>query len=215
MQKNILAVAAFSAALAVILGAIGAHALKESLPPHSLESFNTAVRYQAWHSIALLFLALASQKLKGITTVAWLWGLGILLMAPLTLVTLGKLDEVAEVTLGPAPKRLWQPPADDENDAERRFPKVSIQIPAYRENPDMLIETLNSTAALDYPNFEVVVIVNNTAEESLWKPVEAHCAKSWPTPNAPMIDGIDTLTMVDDNTMVIEPNMPQAVTHQR
>ena len=45
--------------------------------------------------------------------------------------------------------------------------------------------------------------------------VEAHCAKSCPTPNAPMTDGIDTLTMVDDNTMVIDPNMPQAVTHQR
>ncbi len=111
------------------------------------------------------------------------WSLGILLMAPLTLVTLGKLDEVAEVTLGPAPKRLWQAPTDTaenaetERDAERRFPKVSIQIPAYRENPEMLIETLNSAAALDYPNFEVVVIVNNTAEEALWKPVEAHCKK--------------------------------------
>ena len=45
--------------------------------------------------------------------------------------------------------------------------------------------------------------------------VEAHCARSWPTPKAPMIDGMDTLTMVDDSTIVIEPSMPQAVTHQR
>ena len=47
------------------------------------------------------------------------------------------------------------------------------------------------------------------------KAVEAHCAKSWPTPNAPMIDGIDTLTMVDDRTIVIDPIIPQAVTNHR
>jgi len=102
------------------------------------------------------------------------WGLGMVLMLPLTLVTLGKLDEVAEVTLGPRPKRLWR--AEDAP-ADAPLPKVSIQIPAYRENPDMLIETLNSCAALDYPDFEVLVIINNTADESLWRPVQAHCVK--------------------------------------
>ncbi|MEP4914634.1 MAG: glycosyltransferase family 2 protein [Alphaproteobacteria bacterium] len=105
------------------------------------------------------------------------WGLGMVLMLPLTLVTLGKLDEVAEVTLGPRPKRLWRA-EDAPTDAS--LPKVSIQIPAYRENPDMLIETLNSCAALDYPDFEVVVIINNTADESLWRPVQAHCVKLGP-----------------------------------
>ena len=102
------------------------------------------------------------------------WGLGMVLMLPLTLVTLGKLDEVAEVTLGPRPKRLWR--AEDAP-ADAPLPKVSIQIPAYRENPDMLIETLNSCAALDYPDFEVLVIINNTADETLWRPVQAHCVK--------------------------------------
>lgn len=105
------------------------------------------------------------------------WGLGMVLMLPLTLVTLGKLDEVAEVTLGPRPKRLWR--AEDAP-ADAPLPKVSIQIPAYRENPDMLIETLNSCARLDYPDFEVVVIINNTADESLWRPVQAHCMKLGP-----------------------------------
>ena len=47
------------------------------------------------------------------------------------------------------------------------------------------------------------------------KAVEAHCAKSWPMPKAPMIDGIETLTMVDDSTIVIDASMPQAVAHQR
>src|SRR6185437_10104921 len=55
------------------------------------------------------------------------------------------------------------------------LPKVSIHIPAYREPPEMLKQTLDSVAALDYPNFECVVIINNTPDPALWQPIEAHC----------------------------------------
>ncbi|HKD54610.1 MAG TPA: glycosyltransferase [Steroidobacteraceae bacterium] len=55
-------------------------------------------------------------------------------------------------------------------------PKVSIHVPAYNEPPAMVIETLNALARLDYPDFEVLVIDNNTPDESVWRPVEAHCA---------------------------------------
>jgi exo-beta-1,3-glucanase (GH17 family)/cellulose synthase/poly-beta-1,6-N-acetylglucosamine synthase-like glycosyltransferase len=58
-----------------------------------------------------------------------------------------------------------------------RCPKVSIHVPTYEEPPAMLIETLNSLAALDYSNYEVLVIDNNTRSEALWRPVEAHCAR--------------------------------------
>jgi glycosyltransferase involved in cell wall biosynthesis len=44
----------------------------------------------------------------------------------------------------------------------------------------MLIETLDALARLDYPDFEVLVIDNNTREESVWRPVEAHCAQLGP-----------------------------------
>src|SRR5580704_10954766 len=54
-------------------------------------------------------------------------------------------------------------------------PKVSVHVPAYNEPPDMLIETLNALARLDYPNYEVIVIDNNTRDEAIWRPVEAHC----------------------------------------
>lgn len=56
-----------------------------------------------------------------------------------------------------------------------KLPMVSIHVPAYNEPPDMLIETLNALAKLDYPRFEVIVIDNNTKDESVWKPVEQHC----------------------------------------
>ncbi|MBS0367400.1 MAG: glycosyltransferase [Proteobacteria bacterium] len=55
-------------------------------------------------------------------------------------------------------------------------PKVSIHVPAYNEPPDMLIETLDALARLDYPDYEVLVIDNNTRDEQVWRPVQAHCA---------------------------------------
>lgn len=55
-------------------------------------------------------------------------------------------------------------------------PKVSIHVPIHREPPDMVIKTLNALAKLDYWNFEVLVIDNNTDDEDLWRPVERHCA---------------------------------------
>ncbi len=56
-------------------------------------------------------------------------------------------------------------------------PKVSIHVPAYNEPPDMVIETLDALARLDYSNFEVLVIDNNTRDAAVWHPVEAHCAQ--------------------------------------
>jgi exo-beta-1,3-glucanase (GH17 family)/cellulose synthase/poly-beta-1,6-N-acetylglucosamine synthase-like glycosyltransferase len=59
-------------------------------------------------------------------------------------------------------------------------PKVSIHVPAYNEPAAMLIETLDALARLDYPDFEVLVIDNNTRDEQVWRPVEAHCARLGP-----------------------------------
>ncbi len=58
-----------------------------------------------------------------------------------------------------------------------RTPKVSIHVPAYNEPADMMIETLNALAKLDYPDFEVLVIDNNTRDEAVWRPVQSHCEK--------------------------------------
>src|SRR6202048_3355781 len=55
------------------------------------------------------------------------------------------------------------------------FPKVSIHVPAYFEPPDMLKQTLDAVARLDYPNFECVVIINNTPDPEFWQPIQDHC----------------------------------------
>ncbi len=59
--------------------------------------------------------------------------------------------------------------------ADDQLPFVSVHVPAYSEPPEMMIETLNALAQMDYPNFEVIVIDNNTKDPALWQPVEAHC----------------------------------------
>jgi cellulose synthase/poly-beta-1,6-N-acetylglucosamine synthase-like glycosyltransferase/exo-beta-1,3-glucanase (GH17 family) len=57
-----------------------------------------------------------------------------------------------------------------------RFPLVSIHLPCYNEPPDMLKETLDALNALDYPNFEVLVLDNNTRDPEVWKPVQEYCS---------------------------------------
>jgi exo-beta-1,3-glucanase (GH17 family)/cellulose synthase/poly-beta-1,6-N-acetylglucosamine synthase-like glycosyltransferase len=74
-------------------------------------------------------------------------------------------------------KRQWArrfmplPPHEPE-----RQPFVSVHLACCNEPPEMVIATIDSLAALDYQNFEVLVIDNNTQDEALWKPIEAHMA---------------------------------------
>ncbi len=63
MSKFCLISGCLLAALGVIFGAFGAHALAERLTPDSLESYETAVRYQFYHAFALLICGLLTLKL--------------------------------------------------------------------------------------------------------------------------------------------------------
>lgn len=70
----------------------------------------------------------------------------------------------------------WRRPFTPIHLTDEELPMVSVHVPAYNEPPEMMIETLNALAALDYPHFEVIVIDNNTKDPAIWQPVEAHCA---------------------------------------
>jgi exo-beta-1,3-glucanase (GH17 family)/cellulose synthase/poly-beta-1,6-N-acetylglucosamine synthase-like glycosyltransferase len=103
---------------------------------------------------------------------AFALGFGLLLLIPLIAIALSRIDEIAAIVFGRGPRRLaTAPPLAPEGFA----PKVSIHVPAYCELPDMLNTTLDSVARLDYPNLECVVVINNTADPALWRPVEEHC----------------------------------------
>ncbi|QQS61256.1 MAG: glycosyltransferase [Candidatus Moraniibacteriota bacterium] len=51
-------------------------------------------------------------------------------------------------------------------------PFVSILVPAYNEPPTILMQTLDTLAHLEYKNFEVLIIDNNTKDSAIWKPVK-------------------------------------------
>jgi exo-beta-1,3-glucanase (GH17 family)/cellulose synthase/poly-beta-1,6-N-acetylglucosamine synthase-like glycosyltransferase len=103
---------------------------------------------------------------------AFALGLGIVLLIPLVVIALARIEEIAAIAFGATPRRLISsPPIAPEGYA----PKVSIHIPAYREPPEMLKATLDAVARLDYPNFECVVVINNTPDPAFWLPIEEHC----------------------------------------
>jgi len=103
---------------------------------------------------------------------AFALGLGTVLLVPLIIIALARIDEVAAIAFGRKPLRLVPaPPLAPETAA----PKVSIHIPAHNEPPEMLKQTLDAVARLAYPNFECVLVINNTPDPALWRPIEEHC----------------------------------------
>jgi uncharacterized membrane protein YgdD (TMEM256/DUF423 family) len=63
MHKGYFSAAALMAALAVALGAFGAHGLKKIVPPETVATFQTGVQYQMYHALALLIAAVIFDKL--------------------------------------------------------------------------------------------------------------------------------------------------------
>ncbi|HEY0666507.1 MAG TPA: glycosyltransferase [Gallionella sp.] len=60
---------------------------------------------------------------------------------------------------------------------DNRLPMVSVHVPAYNEPAEMLKRTLDALARLNYPDYEVVLIDNNTRDPAVWQPVQAHCER--------------------------------------
>ena len=71
----------------------------------------------------------------------------------------------------------WRPRTPLPAGPRDRHPKVSLHVPAYAEPPEVVIATLDALARLRYPNFEVLVIDNNTRDPGLWRPVETYCRR--------------------------------------
>lgn len=93
----------FSGMIAVILGALGSHALKEVLNPEQLESFTIGVRYQMTHVLLLMVVLLTSYFNEDVKqTSFWLTIIGILLFSgSIYLLNLQQLLGVKLSFLGP------------------------------------------------------------------------------------------------------------------
>jgi uncharacterized membrane protein YgdD (TMEM256/DUF423 family) len=83
--KRILQLAGLSGAIAVGLGAFGAHSLEALLIQNGrLDTFQTAVNYHFYHTLALLgigILATLKPNWKGISFTAWCLVLGIIIFS--------------------------------------------------------------------------------------------------------------------------------------
>ncbi len=116
-------------------------------------------------------MAAMAERIITANTMAWV----ALIAAQIVLLALFLVDgyELTEV-IWAGRRRAFAPldaPLPDD------APLVSIHVPCYNEPPQMVMETLDALAVLDYPNYEVLVIDNNTKDEAVWKPLEAYCAK--------------------------------------
>src|SRR6185295_15920965 len=83
MDRTFLLVGALAAFIGVGFGAFGAHALRGRLSPDMLAVFETGVRYQMYHALAILVVALALARFDGllIRTAGWLFTAGIVLFS--------------------------------------------------------------------------------------------------------------------------------------
>jgi uncharacterized membrane protein YgdD (TMEM256/DUF423 family) len=83
MERIFFGLGSLSALVAVGLGAFAAHGLKARLAPDLLAVFETGVRYQMYHALALLGVAWACGKFPGSAAVAggWLFVAGMLLFS--------------------------------------------------------------------------------------------------------------------------------------
>ncbi|WP_316178828.1 glycosyltransferase [Bradyrhizobium sp. SZCCHNRI1009] len=114
----------------------------------------------------------------------FVWGstfaltLGLILLVPLILIAMARIEEIAAIAFGREPRRLLtrDKVARDRAAMPQGYcPKVSIHVPAYFEPVEMMKQTLDALARLDYPNYEVVCIINNTPDPAFWQPIQDHC----------------------------------------
>ena len=102
MNNKLISIAALLAFLSVALGAFGAHSLNELLTTEKLNSFETGVRYQFYHSLALLIIGLNANKLNASALIGKFMLIGIVFFSfSIYLLSLQELIGINLSVLGP------------------------------------------------------------------------------------------------------------------
>ncbi|MDD1422136.1 DUF423 domain-containing protein [Dolichospermum sp. ST_sed1] len=85
MTQFFLTIAAIFGGLSVAGGAFGAHALREKISDRSLEIFDTGARYQMYHALALLLVAMLMSRLEtpptALVVSGWLFIIGVVIFS--------------------------------------------------------------------------------------------------------------------------------------
>jgi uncharacterized membrane protein YgdD (TMEM256/DUF423 family) len=83
VERNFLLIGALAGFTGVALGAFGAHGLRARLTPEMLAIFETGVRYQMYHALALVALSALMPRLSGYLAVwaGWMFTAGIVIFS--------------------------------------------------------------------------------------------------------------------------------------
>ena len=145
--------------------------LRSELDLKSRGRFFLALIGQGGIMLAVWFYAIYSGRY-----LTWFDITALVMIAPAGIFLLGiflieGVEMALNLWLGISHRRLV-PPTPPQN---WTWPKVSVHVPAYNEPPEMMIETIKALEKLDYPDYEVLIIDNNTKDPAVWAPVEAYC----------------------------------------
>jgi exo-beta-1,3-glucanase (GH17 family)/cellulose synthase/poly-beta-1,6-N-acetylglucosamine synthase-like glycosyltransferase len=124
---------------------------------------------------ALVLMAMAGKYLSPFA--AMVWGMLAAGQALLLFLLMADSFELAETIFGVEKRRH---PLIVPASAGTKLAKVSVHLPICNEPPHMVKLTLDALARLDYADFEVLVVDNNTSDPALWEPVAEHCARLGP-----------------------------------
>ena len=103
-MRNWIIFIAILGAITVILGAIGAHTLRDTLSDVQLNSFATGVRYQMWHIFAITGCVLLSKQFNvNLKVSLWLFAIGTLFFSGsiflLSTIPVHGMEEVKKIGL--------------------------------------------------------------------------------------------------------------------
>ncbi len=158
---------------------------------------------------------------------ATLWIVLITLQLFALIVLLVETVEVSELLWRGNSHRDFRPVTRSDDYVYR---KVSIHVPIHNEPPEMVRLTLEALSRLDYPDYEVLVIDNNTRDENVWRPVEELCyylgdrfrffhLENWPGYKAGALNFGLTNTSADsefiaviDSDYVVQPDWLKSLT---
>jgi cellulose synthase/poly-beta-1,6-N-acetylglucosamine synthase-like glycosyltransferase len=134
--------------------------------------WSSAVALSGSYLALLLLRALTRQNSVIEFAQLTLWAL----TAMAVFLALAYLWEVCDV-LGSATWRRasWSTDSAGDQAPDSCLPFVSIHLPACDEPPHMVIASIRRLTELDYPNYEIIVLDDNTKDESVWRPVEKWC----------------------------------------
>lgn len=121
----------------------------------------------AWAGLSVTGLYLSSVDVV-------IWSFLFLAQGLLLIVLLAEAIEFVEVIWTRHGERHFTPFKSTEGYPSH---KVSIHVPIHNEPPEMVRDTLTALSKLDYPNFEVLVLDNNTLDPTVWQPVRDTCTQ--------------------------------------